>query len=253
MSKPRPDPSRDPDALEVERLLRELRQQDGGIAPPSRPQRPRSPRSRAVAARAQPKPKALWLPSTPGVWARAALGVLLGVALIQWPYGDACGPGLTLKVAAVGVLVVAGVWAAVGSWRRRMAAAHIVALLITAWGLGLLAHEVLPRTGYWPDPAAWRCPPGSGPFPAPPVSGPPGDGSVAWLEDTPSPPVRTACCRPPTRTPTDRPRAAGSVVRPRHRHRQRKGRRGRFHPRSGWPIFPVASRAALGQPVLGRT
>jgi hypothetical protein len=152
---PRPDPGVDPEALAVERLLGQLRQRSGGVVTPPPPPR----RAPPIAARGQPGPAGLSLPSTPAVWARVALGALLGAALTQWPYAGVCGVGLGLKVAATAVVPIAGVWAAAGSWRRRMTAAHITALLVIAWGLALLAHEVIPRTPYWPEPAAWYCPP----------------------------------------------------------------------------------------------
>lgn len=152
---PRPYPRTDPDTLEVERLLGQLQQRIGGAAPPPPPQR----RAPSVAVRRQPRPAGLSLPSIPGVWARVALAALLGAALTQWPYAGSCGAALGLKVAAIAVVAIAGIWAAARSWRRRMAAAHITALLIIAWGLALLTHEVFPRTRYWSEPAAWLCPP----------------------------------------------------------------------------------------------
>jgi hypothetical protein len=99
------------------------------------------------------------LPSVPGVWARVALGVLLAAAVTQWPYADSCGLGLGVKIAATAVVAMAGVWAAARSWRRRMAAAHITALFIVAWGLALLTNEVMPFTGYGSEPDAWLCTP----------------------------------------------------------------------------------------------
>jgi hypothetical protein len=150
------------EALEVERLLRQLQHRSGGavhpLPPP--PQRNVAP----VAGRRHPRPTPLSLPSIPGVWARIALGALLGVALTQWPYAATCGAGLGLKVAATAVVAIAGIWAANSSWRRRMAAAHVTALLIIASGLALLTHEVLPRTSYWSDPAPWFCSPENRPL-----------------------------------------------------------------------------------------
>jgi len=154
---PSPDRGMDPDALAVERLLRQLRQGSGGAVPPPRPQQHR--RAPSVAARGQPRRARLHLPSVGGVWVRVALGAVLGAALTQWPYPGTCGAWLGLKIGAIAMLAIAGTWAATTSWRRRMAAAHIAALLIMAWGLALLTHEVLPRAGSWSDPAPWLCPP----------------------------------------------------------------------------------------------
>jgi hypothetical protein len=151
-----------PEALEVERLLRQLQHRSGAAAPPLPP--PPQRHAAPVAGRRHPRPTPLSLPSIPGVWARIALGALLGAALTQWPYAASCGAGLGLKVAATAVVAIAGIWAANSSWRRRMAAAHITALLIIASGLALLTHEVLPRTPYWSDPAPWLCSPENRPL-----------------------------------------------------------------------------------------
>jgi len=92
-----------------------------------------------------------------GVWARALLGVLLGVALMQWPYGSACGPRLFFYLTAVSAVVVTGMWAAVFAWKGRLGAAHVVALGTILWGAALAAHEVLPRAGYAKVSATWWC------------------------------------------------------------------------------------------------
>jgi proline iminopeptidase len=61
-------------------------------------------------------------------------------------------------LAALMVIVAAGVWASVWAWRMRMAAAHLLALAVTTWGVVLMANQVLQRTGYAATGAAWRCP-----------------------------------------------------------------------------------------------
>jgi hypothetical protein len=64
-------------------------------------------------------------------------------------------------LAAVGVLMAAGVWSAVWTWKHRSAKAHILSLLLTLWGGTLAAAEILPRVGYAipteAHPAAWMC------------------------------------------------------------------------------------------------
>jgi len=92
-----------------------------------------------------------------GIWARVILGVCLGIALMQWPYGRACGPRLFFYLTAVTALFTTGLWAAVFAWRGRLGAAHAIALVIMLWGLILAADEVLPRSGYAKYSATWWC------------------------------------------------------------------------------------------------
>ena len=92
-----------------------------------------------------------------GIWARVILGVCLGIALMQWPYGRACGPRLFFYLTAVTALFMTGLWAAVFAWRGRLGAAHAIALVIILWGLVLAADEVLPRSGYAKHSATWWC------------------------------------------------------------------------------------------------
>lgn len=91
-------------------------------------------------------------------WFRVLLGVVLAGAMTQWPYGTACGPTLFLYAGASAVVVLAGLWAAAASWRRRMAAAHVLSLMVALWGLALVAAIVLPRIGYAKADASWFCP-----------------------------------------------------------------------------------------------
>jgi hypothetical protein len=83
--------------------------------------------------------------------------VALALAMPFWPYGRGCGIGLATYLAAAVVVVLAGIWGAVSSWRRHRALAHIVALLVTLWGLGLVMTEVLPRVGYAKQMIRWTC------------------------------------------------------------------------------------------------
>lgn len=97
-----------------------------------------------------------------GAWARVGLGLVLGAAMTQWPYGRDCGVPLFLYLAGVVVVCVAGVWSAVASWRRRLPIAHAVAIAVMVWGLALAAAAVLPRLGYAGGSASWLCSPGGG-------------------------------------------------------------------------------------------
>src|SRR5207247_3713536 len=97
-------------------------------------------------------------PVRPGtVWGCVSLGVLLGLALPEWPYDRACGPWLLLYLSAVSLVMIAGLWGARVSWRGRVGWAHILAVITIIWGLGLTPPQVLPRVGYAQPRAARRC------------------------------------------------------------------------------------------------
>lgn len=99
--------------------------------------------------------------TTLGVMLRLTLATALGVGMVFWPYEVRCGGGLFLYLGAVGVLIGAGVWSAVWSWRHRSGRAHILSLLLGLWGGTLAGLEVLPRLGYAipteAHPASWMC------------------------------------------------------------------------------------------------
>lgn len=94
-------------------------------------------------------------------WLRVALGVALAVGITQWPYASACGLNLMVYLGAIGVVIVAGLWSSVSSWRRRLGLAHTLSLLVLLWGLLLAAREVLPRVGYAKHVRTWSCPAGA--------------------------------------------------------------------------------------------
>jgi len=119
---------------------------------------PRDARSEK-ASRVQAEPRAT---SSFGVYARLTLSVLVGVAMMLWPYPARCGVGLAGYLGAVAVVIASGVWSSVWTWRHRASRAHTLSLLLILWGLVLGSIEVLPRLGYAkPDlrhPAMWMCP-----------------------------------------------------------------------------------------------
>lgn len=109
--------------------------------------------------------------STLGVMARLLLAVALGVGMLFWPYDAKCGLGLAGYIAATGVVVGAGVWSSIWTWRHRSARGHILSLLLILWGGVLGAIEILPRVGYAKPDAArpgWSCPAPTPPAPAVP-------------------------------------------------------------------------------------
>jgi len=91
-------------------------------------------------------------------WLRVSLVMALAVAVPFWPYPRDCGVNLMIYMGVVSLLIVAGIWGAASSWGRRMANAHVISLLTVAWGMALIAAEVLPRVGYAAHRAWWMCP-----------------------------------------------------------------------------------------------
>jgi hypothetical protein len=126
------------------------------VAPPGKPV-PAGAASAAPATRAALPPPARTGRSVLTAWIRVALGVAVAVGVTQWPYAHACGLLLYAYLAAAGGVVLAGLWGAVTSWNRRMGVAHIVSLLVTIWGTGLVAKTVLDRSSYVGHPAGWAC------------------------------------------------------------------------------------------------
>jgi hypothetical protein len=90
---------------------------------------------------------------------RLLLSVVLGVAILFWPYDARCGLGLTGYLFAVTAVAAGGVWSAIWTWRHRTGPAHVLSILLIMWGLMLGATEVLPRIGYAKEALSWSCTP----------------------------------------------------------------------------------------------
>lgn len=150
---------------EVERLLAQL----GSIGRPAAapPTAAAAPSASAVSApRSGPQRRitrvgsatpAVSRGTTIGLWARVALGATLGGLITQWPYPHGCGWPLAGYLGGVAMVVLAGVWIAVVSWKLRSGAAHALAFLLLFWGIVLVAERVLPRVGYAAERASWVC------------------------------------------------------------------------------------------------
>lgn len=124
--------------------------------PPALPGGGSAPAQRPAAAPAPARPASDG-PTLLGTWVRILLALVLAAAMSQWPYRHACGFPLMLYLGATGMTVIAGLWAARATWRRRMGLLHGVALLSALWGIGLAAAAVLPRIGYAKQAATWWC------------------------------------------------------------------------------------------------
>ena len=92
-----------------------------------------------------------------GTWLRVLLGAALAVGITQWPYTAACGVNLVVYGTTILLVIVAGAWSALSSWRRQLGAAHFISLVVLLWGLLLAAREVLPRIGYARESRTWSC------------------------------------------------------------------------------------------------
>lgn len=145
---------RDKEAAIVDKLLKQLPHADPTLgAAGAKPKRPPPPKPRPPLSSGRPKRE-----STPlGVWVRALVALVLGVAITQWPYRHDCGfAAAPYLLVVVMILVMAG-WAAAGSWKHRLAVAHVVSLGLILWGLILAAQDVLPREGYAKAEGSWAC------------------------------------------------------------------------------------------------
>ena len=91
-------------------------------------------------------------------WLRVLLGVLIAAGMTQSPYAHGCGLQLYLYLGAAGVVVVAGMWGMVASWKRRLQLAHVIALATVLFGALLVGREILDRSAYVKLPKPWSCP-----------------------------------------------------------------------------------------------
>jgi hypothetical protein len=153
---PKKDQERDWDKelAEVDRLLNQLPSHREEQAAAAARRAASAPGAGGAAPAPGPVSSRAWL----GTWARVGLGLLLGVAMTQWPYTHGCGFKLFVYLGGVLTVIVAGVWSSLSSWNRRMGLAHILSQGLVIWGLVLAAREVLPRVGYADEAASWFCP-----------------------------------------------------------------------------------------------
>jgi len=146
----------DKELAEIDRLIagQKSAPEPKGVAPAAKGAAPAPAAQRAPA----PGPVRVGRKELIGAWSKVGLGVVLAAAMSQWPYQHACGGGLFTYLGASGAVVVAGLWASIGTWRRRLGVAHAMGLLVVGWGLGLLALQILPRIGYARETLTWWCP-----------------------------------------------------------------------------------------------
>jgi hypothetical protein len=160
MPKPPHSSKPDPMAREVDRLLLGLAHlgapSDRGDRPPSGTPEP-APAPGRRAPRAPRRTQAPTRADQIALWARVSLGAVLGGMMTQWPYPHGCGLPLAEYLGAVAMVLVAGAWIAVASWKLRNPPSHVLALLLLLWGIALAAGQVLPRIGYAAERWTWQC------------------------------------------------------------------------------------------------
>jgi len=145
----------DKELAEIDKLMGKGPAPSAPTAP--RPASPAPAQARSLPAGPAPA-AAVSRRTVAGAWARAIAGAILAGAMTQWPYSHACGGPLLVYSAAAFAVVVTGLWGAAATWRTRLAAAHILSLIVAGWGLGLVAAIVLPRIGYAVETMTWLCP-----------------------------------------------------------------------------------------------
>jgi hypothetical protein len=91
-------------------------------------------------------------------WVQVLLGVIVAAGVtLAWPYAHSCGLSLYGYLAAAAGVVLVGLWGAVASWARRMALAHLIALVVTLSGALLVGKTFLDRSSYPRRPSTWSC------------------------------------------------------------------------------------------------
>jgi hypothetical protein len=161
MSNSLPGSKPDPMAREVDRLLAQLENSGPRAAHDHDTSRanggprhgaPRKARTVVLSAHGPSRRQLVAL------WGELVLVIALGGAITQWPYPHRCDLPLVGYLGAVATIALGAGWTALSSWRLRTGGAHLLALMLVAWGLVLAAGQVLPRVGYAAERASWRCP-----------------------------------------------------------------------------------------------
>ncbi len=150
MTKP-PDRDWDKELADIDKIIAKHPVAVPSPSPAAAP----SPRPTPPAGRVSEPPRHRVVLTT---WLRVLLAIGVAAAMTQWPYAHGCGTQLLLYLGAAAVVVVAGLWGSVMSWKRRMAMAHALSLLVTLWGGYLAGKVVLDRSSYPRAPLSWSCP-----------------------------------------------------------------------------------------------
>src|SRR3954466_14752882 len=131
----------DREMADIDRAIAKQQPATGGSAQPGSP--PVTPQRRFVAL----------------TWLWTVIAVLLGVALLLWPFDRNCGIRLIFFIGAGGLALLAGVIGALNGWSSRQGLAHLLSLIVIIWSGVMVMREILPRAGYAKDARDWSCPP----------------------------------------------------------------------------------------------
>ncbi|MGV3708319.1 MAG: hypothetical protein ACO1Q7_05715 [Gemmatimonas sp.] len=123
-----------------EQLLAQSAPTRAPLAAPGAKAAPAPKASASVASSASGRP---WM-----AWVQLTIAIAAGVGLWFWPWNTRCGLNAISFTAATGAVGLLGLWSAIGSWRHRQGAAHVLSFFVMIWALVLGAREVLPRVGY---------------------------------------------------------------------------------------------------------
>jgi cytochrome bd-type quinol oxidase subunit 2 len=130
-------------------------------APPATPQtgKPISPSRRRFVALA---------------WFWTALAIVLGVALLVWPYDRSCGLRLIFYLGAVFIALLMSFLGALASWSGRQGLAFLLSLIVMVFAGVMAMREILPRSGYAREALDWTCSSQPASPPTTPSTGQPG-------------------------------------------------------------------------------
>jgi hypothetical protein len=130
----------DREMADIDRAIAKQQPATGGPVQPGSP--PAAPQRRFVAL----------------TWFWTVIAVLLGVALLLWPFDRNCGIRLIFFIGAGGLALLAGVIGALNSWAHHRGLAHLLSLLVILFAGVMLMREILPRAGYAREARDWTCP-----------------------------------------------------------------------------------------------
>jgi hypothetical protein len=137
---------------DIDRAIAKQQPASGGPVQPGAP--PATPQKRFVAL----------------TWFWTAIALLLGVALLLWPFDRNCGIRLIFFIGAGGLALLSGVIGALNGWATRQGLAHLLSLIVIVFAGVMVMREILPRAGYAKEARDWTCPPPPPvPNPAPPA------------------------------------------------------------------------------------